>query len=87
MSFVIAPGLNGSDHQHWQSRWEADWLPGATRVQRSSWTEPSLPDWTRAIETAVDQAGPDVVLVAHSLGCLAVADWLTSRVRSASPPY
>lgn len=83
MPFVIVPGIDGSDHNHWQSRWEADWLPDATRIEPSSWSAPLFPDWTQALTTAVDQAGADVILIAHSLGCLTAAQWLAGRPGSA----
>jgi serine hydrolase len=78
MTFVIVPGLDGSDEHHWQSVWESSWLPSAICIEPSSWTTPDLDDWSKAITTAVDRAGSDVVFIAHSLGCLAVAHWLTS---------
>ena len=27
MQFVIVPGIDNSDEQHWQSIWEAEWGP------------------------------------------------------------
>jgi predicted alpha/beta hydrolase family esterase len=27
MQFVIVPGIDNSDEQHWQSIWEAEWVP------------------------------------------------------------
>ena len=77
MHFIIIPGLDGSDHNHWQSRWEADWLTDATRIAPASWTHPDLDDWTAAIDRAVRRRpDDDVVLITHSLGCLAAAHWL-----------
>lgn len=78
MRFIIVPGLDGSDQDHWQSRWESDWLADATRIAPTSWTHPDLDDWTSAIDLAVRQRADDVVLIAHSLGCLASAQWLTT---------
>jgi uncharacterized protein len=78
MTFVIVPGLDGSDEHHWQSVWETSWLPSAIRIEPSSWTAPDLDDWSKAITAAVDRAGSDVVFIAHSLGCLAVAHRLSS---------
>ncbi|SRR6266540_4786298 len=78
MTFVIVPGLDGSDERHWQSEWETSWLPQAIRIEPSSWTTPDLDDWSKAISTAVGRAGSDVVFIAHSLGCHAVGQWLTS---------
>jgi predicted alpha/beta hydrolase family esterase len=85
MHFIIVPGLDGSDHNHWQSRWESDWLPHATRIAPASWTHPDLDDWTAAIDQAVKEcASDDVVLITHSLGCLAASHYLTTSVRPAA---
>jgi uncharacterized protein len=93
MQFVIVPGIDGSDEQHWQSIWEADWGPAATRIAVASWTSPELDDWVGAIERTVRGArSPDVVLVAHSLGCWAIVRWVATRTCDArgaflvSPP-
>jgi uncharacterized protein len=80
MHYVTIPGIDGSDHEHWQSIWETEWGPRATRISVSSWARPELDDWCDAIDRAVLQAGaPGVVLVAHSLGCLAAAHWTARR--------
>jgi uncharacterized protein len=80
MPFVIVPGIDNSDEQHWQSIWEAECGPAATRIAVASWTSPDLDDWVGAIERAVRMArGPDVVLVAHSSGCWAAASWVANR--------
>jgi len=39
-AFIIIPGLNGSDHNHWQSTWESGWLANSTRIAPASWTQP-----------------------------------------------
>jgi len=80
MRFVIIPGIHGSDENHWQSFWQAEWGPSASRISPSSWDEPDLDDWCGAIDRAVDEArSADVVLVAHSLGCLAAISWTAGR--------
>ncbi|MEV4261632.1 alpha/beta hydrolase [Kribbella sp. NPDC049584] len=81
MTFVIIPGLNGSDTHHWQSRWETEWLTPAARIQPSSWSAPDLTDWSAAITRTVESATDDIIFVTHSLGCHAIAHWLTH-----SPP-
>lgn len=69
---IIVPGWNDSGPGHWQSLW-AGQLPGAVRVQQEDWVTPSKNAWTASIaRTILEQAGP-VVLVAHSLGCIATA--------------
>lgn len=74
---LMVPGIDGSDEAHWQSRWQDDLGDGAGRIAPSSWTAPELDDWLAAI----DRALPDrpTLLIAHSLGCLAVGRWLTTR--------
>jgi predicted alpha/beta hydrolase family esterase len=83
MRYVIVPGIDNSDDAHWQSRWQADWGSAASRIQVGSWTEPDLPDWQQALDDAVSATGDEpVVLVAHSLGCLAATSWAITRARS-----
>ncbi|MFD0850626.1 RBBP9/YdeN family alpha/beta hydrolase [Actinomadura adrarensis] len=77
MRYVIIPGIDNSDQDHWQTIWQAEWGPSATRISPSSWDEPDLDDWCQAIDQAVGQSpSADVVLVAHSLGCLAATCWI-----------
>ena len=73
MRFVIVPGINGSGPGHWQSVWQDAWGSSASRIGPSSWDEPDLADWCQALDRAAQRHQPgEVVLVAHSLGCLAV---------------
>jgi hypothetical protein len=58
MQYVIVPGIDNSDELHWQSSWEAEWGPAATRIAVASWTSPDLDDWVGAIERAVRMATP-----------------------------
>ncbi len=69
---LIVPGIGSSGPEHWQSFWEAA-EPSFVRVQMPSWDQPELEGWLGALAAAVDAAGGAPVLVAHSLGCLAVA--------------
>ncbi|WOX07464.1 RBBP9/YdeN family alpha/beta hydrolase [Streptomyces sp. N50] len=79
VAYVIIPGIDGSDEGHWQSLWEKRWGPAAVRIAPASWSRPDLPDWVAAIQAAHEIAlrrDQQVVLVAHSLGCWAAAQWL-----------
>ncbi|MGA8786262.1 MAG: alpha/beta hydrolase, partial [Polaromonas sp.] len=70
MRIIIVPGWRDSAPGHWQSLW-ADRLPGAVRVQQDDWITPSRKAWVASIaRTILQQDGP-VVVVAHSLGCIA----------------
>jgi predicted alpha/beta hydrolase family esterase len=69
---LIIPGLGGSGPGHWQLRW-AERMSTSAIVQQADWDEPDPDDWADTIVQAVELATRPVVLVAHSLGCLAVA--------------
>jgi predicted alpha/beta hydrolase family esterase len=67
---VIVPGWRNSGPEHWQSLW-ARQLPGAERVEQDDWLVPHREAWVGALERLVLSDSRPVVLVAHSLGCIA----------------
>jgi predicted alpha/beta hydrolase family esterase len=72
VDILLIPGWSGSGPDHWQSRWERT-LKTARRVVQDDWESPEREAWVgRIIETTVHSSRP-VVLVAHSLGVVAVA--------------
>lgn len=71
---LLVAGLNNSGPGHWQSRWEES-RPDCRRVALGLWDRPHRNTWVNQLNLAIRQAGRPVVLVAHSLGCLAVAWW------------
>lgn len=71
---LIIPGLFDSGPDHWQSHWVAT-RPRAVRVELGRWHEPSRDLWVAHLDRAIGRQRGPVVLVAHSLGCLAVAWW------------
>ncbi len=88
---LIIPGLGGSGPEHWQSRWQTK-LSTARRIAQRDFERPQLEAWCRRIVAEVEAAEKPVVLVAHSLGVLAVAHAaaeLKGKVRGAflvAPP-
>jgi uncharacterized protein len=74
---LIIPGLGNSGPQHWQTLWEAS-QPDYRRVQQNDWEHPRCSDWTRNIDAAISSAESPVVLVAHSMGCIATVHWALS---------
>ncbi|MEU9448486.1 alpha/beta hydrolase [Streptomyces sp. NPDC048277] len=85
VAYVIIPGIDGSDEQHWQTLWERQWGTSAVRIAPASWSAPDLPDWIDAVQEAYDEASrrnSRVVLIAHSLGCWAASAWLTRNPSS-----
>ena len=71
---LTVPGLGGSGPDHWQSVWERE-RRDCDRIELGCWDSPQRNVWIGRIDDAVRRASGPVVLVAHSLGCLAVAWW------------
>lgn len=90
-TYLIIPGYGDSGPEHWQSHWQrqdADFR----RVQQRDWLNPVCSEWVANLDAAVIEAGPNCILVAHSLGCSLVEHWAAQtrqRVRAAllvAPP-
>ncbi len=74
--YLTVPGVTNSSAKHWQSLWEAKFPDSFRRIQQKEWDTPICDDWIETIEYEVQKESPEnVVLVAHSLGCTAVAHW------------
>jgi predicted alpha/beta hydrolase family esterase len=74
--YLTIPGVTGSGSEHWQTIWENEFPDKFQRIEQEDWDSPSCIDWIENIEKEVRQHPiKNVVLVAHSLGCLAVAHW------------
>jgi predicted alpha/beta hydrolase family esterase len=71
---LIVPGIDNSSPRHWQSQWEAQ-CSDCHRVDLGMWDDPQRNVWVNKLNLAIYRAERPVVLVAHSLGCLAVAWW------------
>jgi predicted alpha/beta hydrolase family esterase len=69
---LILPGLGNSGPGHWQLRW-AERMASAAIVEQADWHEPDLDDWVDTIDQACRLTTRPVVLVAHSLATIAVA--------------
>ena len=88
-SVLLLPGWQGSGPDHWQMRWAQQ--HGYTVVEQDDWLRPRRGDWlARLDEVVIDTPGDgaDIVLAAHSLGCIQVAAWAavsrhTARIRGA----
>lgn len=72
LDILIVPGWTNSGPDHWQSRWEAK-LSTASRVDLGSWDRPERDAWTERLVGRVAAATRPALLVAHSLGVVAVA--------------
>lgn len=70
MRFIIIPGWRDSGPGHWQSLW-AERLSGAVRVQQDDWVTPARNAWVASIARTILLQNEPVVVIAHSLGCIA----------------
>jgi predicted alpha/beta hydrolase family esterase len=71
MTILMVPGFNGSEPEHWQSRWEAA-LDEVERVQQEHWDTPELDTWLTVLVHHVKRR-PGAILVGHSLGATLIA--------------
>ncbi|MBC5773920.1 alpha/beta hydrolase [Pontibacter sp. KCTC 32443] len=75
VQIIHIPGLGNSGPEHWQTYWqEKD--PESIRVQQADWDNPVCKDWVEELQKVISEVqGKEIVLVAHSLGCMTVAHW------------
>lgn len=85
IAILNVPGLNNSGPAHWQTRWERSHY-AIRRADLGLWDNPRRNQWVTALDRAIRDAGRPVVLVAHSLGCLAVAWWAVLEGQSRGWP-
>jgi predicted alpha/beta hydrolase family esterase len=81
--YLFVPGWGDSGPDHWQTLWQREL--GAPRVVVADWLDPRREMWIAALADAIaDLARRDPrppVLVAHSLGCIAIAHWAHANRR------
>jgi len=66
----------GSGPDHWQTWLELS-QKDFSRIHQKDWHKPNLKEWAEVIDNAISKVESDsAVLVAHSLGCLAVIEWV-----------
>ena len=76
---LLVPGIYNSGPRHWQSLWQTQHT-GVVRVEQADWAHPQCDAWVQAIDAAITAAGQPPIVVAHSLGCLALARWAASAL-------
>ncbi len=69
--FLIQPGWQNSGPHHWQTLWETELGPAATRVPQHNWMVPERGHWVATLEQTIERTPHPVVVLAHSIGCLA----------------
>lgn len=71
MKVLNIPGWKNSREGHWQTIWEASDPSVFSRIQQDNWQHPTKEHWVPIIAQAIQQAGQDVLVTAHSIGVTA----------------
>lgn len=75
------PGLGNSGPEHWQTYFENKGN-NFYRINQHDWDAPTCEQWIETIDKKVLEFDlSTVVLIAHSLGCSAIAHWATKYKR------
>lgn len=77
---LIFPGIGNSGPGHWQSLWQPAY-PQVHRIDLADWESAERAVWVTALDRQLATLGPESVIVAHSLACLAVAHWAADAPR------
>ncbi|MBL8647457.1 RBBP9/YdeN family alpha/beta hydrolase [Sphingosinicella xenopeptidilytica] len=82
---LFVPGYGNSGPRHWQTLWEQA-RPDAVRAELGNWDRPGRTGWVVRLDEAINAASAPIILVAHSLGCLAAAWWVAEHGQSYGKP-
>ena len=74
LTYVFLAGVGNSEPDHWQSRWYRG-LRRAIWLKHADWECPSRDTWVVELEAALKTARGPKMVMAHSLGCLLLAEW------------
>ncbi|MCC3735505.1 alpha/beta hydrolase [Rouxiella badensis] len=85
-SFLIVPGYTNSGPEHWQSYIERKYS-NVSRVVQDDWNTLDKETWVACLDAFIKQTPGNIVLVGHSCGAVAVAQWASlyseQRVKAA----
>ena len=74
---LVVSGLWDSGPQHWQTQWQKE-QPAWARVAHRDFAAPERDEWVAELDAAIAACEGPPVLLAHSLGCMLVAQWALS---------
>jgi predicted alpha/beta hydrolase family esterase len=81
---LVVSGLWNSGPQHWQTHWERKYSKWE-RVAHRDWHSPDRDEWVSELDAAIAACNGRPILVAHSLGCMLVAQWTQWACADGSP--
>lgn len=71
---LLVPGYTGGGPKHWMTAWERA-EPAWRRLTHPNWESTLRDEWLRALDDALAGFSTPPIVVAHSLGCIAVAQY------------
>lgn len=74
VTYVLLAGHGDSGEGHWQRIWH-ERLPGSVWVDHADWLNVDRDEWVSDLQKALWKISGPMVVVAHSLGCLLLAEW------------
>ena len=74
ITYVFLAGVYNSGPQHWQRLWHES-MPGSVWVEHKDWEHPERDAWVSDLQAEMWQIAGPMIVIAHSLGCLLLAEW------------
>jgi len=74
---LVVSGLWDSGPAHWQTHWLKDY-PAWAKVAHRDFALPQRDEWVAELDAAIAACDGPPILLAHSLGCMLVAQWAQS---------
>jgi len=74
LQILFVPPWENASAEHWMSIWQEKYRK-IRRVEQRDWMNPDRNEWIAALDRSVGEQKKPVILVAHSLGTMAVAHW------------
>jgi predicted alpha/beta hydrolase family esterase len=74
LTYIFLAGIGNSGEGHWQRRWFEQL--GGVWVEHRAWDHPDCGEWVEDLELALRTTTGPRFLIAHSLGCLVVFQWV-----------
>lgn len=73
-TILIVPGLGDSGETHWQNYW-LQHFETSQKVVQKDWDNPLLKDWLESLNSSIESAEGEIIIVAHSLACSLISHW------------
>lgn len=77
-TYLIVPGYTNSGPLHWQTFMENKYR-NVMRVQQDDWNNPSCLGWVNKLDHYIKKVDGNLVLLGHSCGAVAIAQWASSH--------